>query len=82
MSFIYNYPHFEYTFCNQSVLFAQLKNVNRLWNNNWAYRACKRAKSSHKTNSRLIQIDHMFYCSICASNRMVSSAINNKFDEW
>ena len=28
MSFIYNYSHFQYSFWNQSVLFAQLENVN------------------------------------------------------
>ena len=34
MSFIYNYSHFWYLFCNQPVLFAQLEKVNKLWNNN------------------------------------------------
>ena len=34
MSFIYNYSHFQYSFCNQPVLFAQHENVNKLWNNN------------------------------------------------
>ena len=33
MFFIYNYPHFWYLFCNQTVLFAQLEKVNKLWNN-------------------------------------------------
>ena len=27
LSFIYNYSHFYYSFCNQSVLFAQLKQI-------------------------------------------------------
>ena len=35
VSFIYNYSRFWYSFCNQPVLFAQHKNVNKLWNNNW-----------------------------------------------
>ena len=28
-----NYSHFYYSFCNQPVLFAQLENVSKLWNN-------------------------------------------------
>ena len=31
ISFIYNYSHFKYLFCNQPVLFAQYENVNKLW---------------------------------------------------
>ena len=31
---IYNYSYFCYSFSNQSVFFAQLKNINKLWNNN------------------------------------------------
>ena len=34
MSFIYNYSHFQYSFCNQPVLLAQLENVNKLWKSN------------------------------------------------
>ena len=34
MSFIYDYPHFQYSFCNQPVLSAQHGNVNKLINNN------------------------------------------------
>ena len=34
MSFIFNYSHFWYSFCNQPVLFAKRGNVNKLWNNN------------------------------------------------
>ena len=34
MSFIHNYSHFQYLFCNQLVLFAQLESVNKLWNTN------------------------------------------------
>ena len=34
MSFNYNYPYFQYSFCYQPVLFAQLENGNKLWNNN------------------------------------------------
>ena len=30
----YSYSHFQYSFCNQPVLFAQLENVNKLQNNN------------------------------------------------
>ena len=36
MSFIYNYSHFSYSFCNQPVLFGQLENVNNLWSNKTA----------------------------------------------
>ena len=32
--FIYNYSHFKCSFCNQSVLFAQLENINYVWKNN------------------------------------------------
>ena len=32
--FINNYSHFWYSFCNEPALFAQLENVNDLWNNN------------------------------------------------
>ena len=34
MSFIYDYSHFQYPYCNQPVLFAQLENVNKLQINN------------------------------------------------
>ena len=33
MCFIYNYSQFQYSFCNEPVLFAQLENEHKLWNN-------------------------------------------------
>ena len=34
MFFIYNYSHFQYSFCNQPVLFAEHENINKLRNTN------------------------------------------------
>ena len=59
MSFIYNYLHFQYSFCNQPVLFAQLKNVNKLWENNCTMHVNKQLKNKNKTKSRHIQIDDL-----------------------
>ena len=63
MFFIYNYSHFQYSFCNQPVLFAQLENVNKLWNNNRTVHVNERnqTKTTAKIKSRHIQIDHEFY---------------------
>ena len=51
--FINNYSHFWYSFCNESALFAQPENVNKLRNNNRTVdvnNATKtKAKSSHVT---------------------------------
>ena len=49
MSFIYNYLHFQYSFYNQPVLFAQLKNVNKLWENNCTMHVNERLKNKNKT---------------------------------
>ena len=49
MSFLYNYSHFWYTFCNQPVLSAQLENVNKLWNNNRAVDVNERNQNKNKT---------------------------------
>ena len=62
--YLYNYLHFQYSFCNQPVLFAQFENVNKLWNNNRTVHVNKQNKNKIKTNSRHIQVDHAFYCSI------------------
>ena len=59
MSFIYNYLDFEYSFCNQPVLFAQLESVDELWNNNHTMHVNKRFKNKNKTKSRDIQIDDL-----------------------
>ena len=59
MSFIYNCSHFQYSFCNQLVLFAQLKNVKRLWNNNRTMHMNERFKNKNKIKSRDIQIDDL-----------------------
>ena len=61
---IYNYSYFWYSFSNQSVLLAQLENVNKLWNNNRTVHVNEQNRNKNKTTSRHIQIDHAFYCSI------------------
>ena len=48
MSFIYNYSHFYYSFRNQSVLFAQFENVNKLWNNNRTVQMNERNRNKTK----------------------------------
>ena len=60
--------HFQYSFCNQPVLFAQLENVNKFWDNNCTVCVNKRNQNKCKTKSRNIQIDHGFFCSIYLSN--------------
>ena len=73
MSFIYNYSHFQYSFCIQPVLFAQLENLNKLWNNNCTVHVNERNQNKNKTKLCHIQIDHAYYCSIQpANNAMVS----------
>ena len=50
-SFIYNYWHFQYWFCNQPALFSQLENVNKLWSNNCTVHVHKRnLKKTKPTN--------------------------------
>ena len=61
MPFIYNYSHFQYSFCNQPVLFAQLENVHKLWNRNRTEHMNERNQNKSKTKSRHIQINHVFY---------------------
>ena len=53
-----------YSFCNQPFLFAQLENVNKLWNNNRTVLVNERNQNKNKTKSRHIQIVHAFYYSI------------------
>ena len=50
---------FSTHFCNQPVLFAQLENVNKLWNNNLTMNVNERFKNKNKTKSRHIQIDDL-----------------------
>ena len=64
MSLIYKYSHFEYSFCNQPDLFAQLENVSKLRNNNRTMHVNERNQSKNKTKSPHTQIDHAFYCLI------------------
>ena len=73
MFFIYNYSDFQHSFCNQPVLFAQLENVNKLWNNNRAVHVNKKNQNKNKTKSRHIQIDHAFYCSNQSANNVMVS---------
>ena len=61
---IYNYSYFWYSFSNQSVLLAQLENVNKLWNNNRNVYVKEQNQNKSKTKSRHIQIEHVLYCSI------------------
>ena len=61
MYFIFNYSHFQYSFCNQPVLFAQLENVNKLWNNNRNVHVNKRDRNKNKTKSHHIQIHDLVH---------------------
>ena len=66
MFFIYNYSHFRYSFCNQPILFVQLENVNKLWNNNRTLHVNEQNQTKTTTTtkkSRHIQIGHVC-CSI------------------
>ena len=51
MPFIYNYSHFKYSFCNQAILFAQLENVNKLWNDNRTVHVNQRNQNKSETKS-------------------------------
>ena len=62
-----------YSFYNQPVLFAQLENVNKLWNNNRTEHVNERNQNKNKTKSRHIQIDHAFYYSILSENNVMVS---------
>ena len=59
MFFIYNYSHFQYSFCNQPILLSQLENINKLWNNNRTMHVKERFKNKNKTKSCHIQIDDL-----------------------
>ena len=63
-SFIYNCSHFWYPFCNQPVLFAQLDNVNKLWNNNRAVHVNERNQNKNKTKTSLRPITSHFCLTI------------------
>ena len=63
--FLFNYP------CSSplhalklDVLFPQLENVNKLWNNKRTVHVNKLNQNQNKTNSCYIQIDSAFYCSV------------------
>ena len=56
--------------CNQPVLFAELENVNELWNNNRTVHVNERNQNKSKTKSRHIQIDHASYYSIQPTNNV------------
>ena len=59
MSLMYNHSHFWHSFWNQPVLLAQVKNVNKLWNNNRTMHVNERFKNKNKTKSHHIQIHHL-----------------------
>ena len=48
MSFIYNYSHFGFSFCNQTILFSQLENLSNLWTTTASYITCEQAKWKQK----------------------------------
>ena len=83
MFFIYNYSHFQYSFCIQPVLFAHLENVNKLWNNNRTVHVNEQnqTKKLKKTESCHIQIDHVFYCSIQPTIHAMAS-LKDGFIVW
>ena len=56
MSFVNNYSHFQDSFCNQPVLFAQFENVNKPLNNHRTVDVNERNQNKNKTKSRHIQI--------------------------
>ena len=65
-------------FCNQSALFAQRENVNKLWNNNCTLHV---NYQNQNKKSCLIQIKHLFHCSIYPTNNaMVSLKVG--FTVW
>ena len=76
MSFICNYSHFYYSFCNQPVLYGQLENVNKLWNNKRTVHVNERNQNKSKNMSHHIQIDHAFYCSLNPRTMVQCSGIN------
>ena len=73
MSFIYSYSYFQYSFCNQPILFAQLEKVNKLWNSNRTVHVNEPNQNKNKTKLCHIQIDHAFYCSIQPTNNAMVS---------
>ena len=55
-------------FAINSFLFAELENVNKLWNNNRTVHENERNQNKNKTKPSHIQIDQSFYCSIWPTN--------------
>ena len=80
MYFIYNYSHFYYSFCNQFFLFAQLENVNKLWNNNRTVNVNERNRNKNKTKLRNIQIDDLAHkqCNGIINGRLHCLTSNSK----
>ena len=56
MSFSYNYSHFQYSFFNQTLLFAQLEKVNKLWINNRTVHLQEQNQNKNKIKSRLFKL--------------------------
>ena len=73
-----NYAHFQYSFFNQLVLFAQVENVNKLWNNKHTVHVNKLNQNQNKTNSCHIQIDPAFYCSVQRVSSLSDTRVNRK----
>ena len=56
-----------------NVLFEQLQNVNKLWNNKRTMHVNKQSQNENKTKSHHIQIDHTFCSSILPKNNTIVS---------
>ena len=54
--FIFNYSQLKQSFCNQPVLFAQLENVNKLWNNNRTVHVNERNKTKTKPSHVTVKL--------------------------
>ena len=69
MFFIYNYLHFEYSFSNQPVLFAQLENLNKLCNKNRTVHVNEQNNDlAHKQCNGIIK--RSLYCLTLESKRI------------
>ena len=48
ISFTYNHLDFQYSFCNQRILFVQFENMNKLWNNKRTVHVNERNQNNKK----------------------------------
>ena len=54
ISFIYNYSHFQYSFCKEQISFAQ--NVKKLWSNRRTVHVNERNQNKSKATSRHVSL--------------------------